>query len=196
LKDIPEYLQRRRARIDALNVTLSQRLTGDQVLTVEFGCGHGHFLTAYAAAHPEATCLGLDLVSQRVRKANAKAQKAQLANLHFIKAEAIECLEAWPQGVEIKECFMLFPDPWPKKRHHKKRMVQADFLDMLAHRSSPSAPFYFRTDHAAYFNWTRDVLQAHPRWRMDESRPWPFEHPSFFQNLMESWHSLIAVKAG
>lgn len=187
----PEYLQRILERQAALRETCVALFPVPAAITLELGCGHGHYLTAYAQAFPEESCLGVDLVTKRIAKATAKAEKRGLERLRFIKAEARELLEALPEHVSVAKIFMLFPDPWPKKRHHKNRMVQPNFLADLAQRSTPEARFFYRTDHAGYFEWTREILTEHLDWEITEE-PWPFEERSFFQDLMDDWQSLVA----
>lgn len=183
-------------RQDRLRTELADLLAGQWQITLEFGCGHGHYLAAYASEHPDEYCLGLDLISQRIRKANGKAERGNINNLHFVKAEAGEFLAALPETVTVARAFMLFPDPWPKKRHHKNRMVQPLFLSGLAERCEPLAPFHFRTDHPGYFDWAMTTIAAHPDWQIEPTAQWPFEHRSYFQDLMEDWQSLIAKRVG
>lgn len=192
---IPLHIRiRQKERCEALGKSLRSVLPAEGPIALEFGCGHGHWLTGYASAHPERFCLGVDLLSARVRKATTKRDKRSLGNLAFLKADARELLAVWPAERPLAEVFMLFPDPWPKKRHHKNRMIQERFLDRLADLMPAGARFHFRTDHRGYFLWTRDHFQAHPQWRLSE-HPWPWESGSYFQDLMESWHSLIAERA-
>ena len=160
--------------------------------TLEIGCGHGHFLAAYAQAHPETFCFGIDLVSKRIEKANLKKAKQNIENLHFLKAEVSEFLEGLPSAVVFQSIFMLFPDPWPKKRHHKNRMVQQGFLNTIAQHTKTDSKFYFRTDDTNYFEWTCQHVQDNPFWELDSTAQWPFEKESYFQNLMDSWQSCIA----
>ena len=80
-------------------------------------CGHGHFLSAYAAAHPKTYCLGVDLVTQRIERANRKQTRLALQNLAFLKADVVETLASLPPYVQLAGIFVLFPDPWPKTRH-------------------------------------------------------------------------------
>lgn len=189
-----EHLAFKERRIASLRLALSESFPPQTPITVEFGCGHGHWLTAYAEAHPEKACLGVDLVTQRIRKAQAKRDKRNLAHLHFLKAEAGELLAAWPADRPPAEVFMLFPDPWPKARHHKHRMIQPALLDRLAELMPRGARFHFRTDHTDYFEWTREHFSLHPGWRIDPEALWPWETESYFQKLMDSWQSLVAER--
>lgn len=161
----------------------------------ELGSGHGHFLTAYAQAHPEKLCLGVDLVGERVGRALRKRDRARLTNLHFFQADARLFLEVLPPEASIGATFILFPDPWPKLRHHKHRIIQPAFLATLADRSALAGRVYFRTDFEPYFEQARGTLAAHPRWRLREE-PWPFEFETVFQSRAARYRSLIAEPVG
>ena len=118
-----------------------------RTLTLELGCGHGHFLDDYAKAHPEEFCIGIDLRSRRVDKSNRKRDRGGHDNLAFMKAEASEFLDALPDDARLAKIFFLFPDPWPKKRHFRYRMIRPDMLDRLAKRAPEGARLHFRSDH-------------------------------------------------
>lgn len=158
----------------------------------EMGCGHGHFLTAYAAAFPDQTCVGVDLVSERIERARRKRDRAGLANLHFIRADARLFLETIPTGAVISALFILFPDPWPKLRHHKHRIIQPAFLDAVADRATPECRLNFRTDFAPYFSEASAAICDHARWRLVDE-PWPFEYATVFQQRAESFASFVAA---
>ena len=166
------------------------RLTGG---LLEIGCGHGHWLTAYAEAYPEEFCVGLDLLSQRILKSQKKADKRNLTNIRFLKAEALEWLEILPEDIGLSKVMVLFPDPWPKKRHHKRRLIQPEFLALLATRMAPGGKLFFRTDHDPYFEWTMEHLAVHPDWDLDQSPEWPMERSTYFQELMTSYQTLSAT---
>ncbi|MDR1817212.1 MAG: tRNA (guanosine(46)-N7)-methyltransferase TrmB [Puniceicoccales bacterium] len=187
----------RAARIAALGEWLNARLAPPAApfRVLEIGCGHGHFLSAYAAAHPEHFCLGVDLLSKRIRRAIRKRDNAHLANLEFLKADAGELLEAWTPAFPLSAIFILHPDPWPKTRHHKNRLIQPAFLDILAGLSTTGATrLHFRTDHDAYFDWAREHVAAHPAWEILDGAPWPFEQETVFSQRLPHHQDLIAVR--
>ncbi len=171
-------------RRQALRETLARELSGVHRLTLEVGCGHGHWLAAYAARHRERFCLGFDLLQGRVEKAVSKLERAGLGHARVIKAEAVELLEEWPSGPLLDQVFILYSDPWPKCRHHKNRVLQPSFLELVAGRCVPGARLHFRTDHEEYGEWARVRMGAHPRWRMLENEPWPFEQETVFERVM------------
>jgi|TARA_B100001094_G_scaffold113368_1_gene109285 tRNA (guanine-N7-)-methyltransferase len=164
----------------------------EEGLTLEIGCGHGHWLTAYSESKPEDACIGIDLITKRIDKSNRKKEKRNLPYLFFFKTEAQEFLENFPHSISFKRTVLLFPDPWPKKRHHKRRLIQHPFLDLLAARSVPNAELCFRTDHQDYFSWAVDQINCIDSWNLDPEAAWPFEHETFFQNILPEYQTLIA----
>lgn len=157
----------------------------------ELGCGHGHFLDAYAAAHPDRICVGIDISSERIERALKKRDRGRRTNLHFLRAEARLFLEVLPGNARFSDVFVLFPDPWPKLRHHKHRIIQPDFLTALVERMEPTARLCFRTDFEPYFVSARTTVAAHPRWRVVEEA-WPFEYETVFQSRAPRYCSLVA----
>jgi tRNA (guanine-N7-)-methyltransferase len=158
----------------------------------EVGSGHGHFLAAYAAAHPDDICIGVDITSDRVARADRKRDRARLDNLHFVRGDADDFLAVMPTRARFTSVFILFPDPWPKRRHHKNRVVKAEFLTALAARAQTDAALYFRTDHEPYFRDVSALLAAHLDWSDPDAAKWPFDATTVFQKRAESHFSLVA----
>jgi len=157
----------------------------------EIGCGHGHFLAAYAHAHPGELCVGIDIVGERIGRAVRKRDRAKLTNLHFIQAEARLFLETLPGSTTFSRLFALFPDPWPKARHHKHRLMQPDFLQALTAKADENSRLYFRTDYVPYFEATQTLLHTHNSWTQ-VAEAWPFESETVFQSRAPSYRSLVA----
>ena len=183
---------RRAANVSRLAASLAEALAGRTTITFELGCGHGHWLAAYAAAHPAEFCVGIDLITHRVERSVRKQTLGRLDNVLFLKAEATEFLEALPATVVLGKVFILYPDPWPKKKHHKNRFINATSLDLLAARSAPGARLHFRTDNADYFQWTHEHLAAHARWELRPDETWPFEQKTFFEERMKDRRDVFA----
>ncbi len=191
------YAHIRDQRLAALREEFFPSLPLDSArpLTLELGCGHGHYLAAYAAAHPEEFCVGIDLLADRIERAQRKAPRAKLADLAFVQAEAalfLGALAAYPGVVSpplpaprLGRVFVLFSDPWPKRRHWKHRVLQPALLDTLASLTEPGALLHFRTDHPDYFPYARAVVAEHDKWRLagpeEPAGAWPFEHVSVFE---------------
>ena len=160
---------------------------------LEIGCGNGHFLAAYAAAHPDRLCIGLDLRLERIEKAARKRDRAGLGNLRLLRCDAMDFLHELPTGARLHDIYMLFPDPWPKKRHHKNRLLKAALLDELAARAGQGSRFFFRTDYRPYYDEAAQIVATHPAWRLLPAGPFPFEHSTIFQSRAAVFHSLGAA---
>lgn len=187
-----KVLAQKKERMEALRQRLEQDLQGVQSIFFEAGCGHGHWLIDYASLHPKSVCVGIDLINKRIRKCRDKVANRGLKNCFFYQADLFEFLDVLPKSIHFSAVLMLFPDPWPKARHHRRRMVQTVFLDQLAARVCQHGRFYFRTDDPAYYAWTCEKLQQHPDWALDAELDWPHETVTYFQNLMGTYDSLQA----
>ncbi|MGK0309217.1 MAG: tRNA (guanine-N7-)-methyltransferase [Lentimonas sp.] len=185
-------LEKQKQRKAAHKAECTAALEGVERVVFEAGCGHGHWLTSYAEQYSEQTCVGIDLIAGRIRKSQQKRNKHRLDNLHFFKVELLEFLEELPEQIRFDMTMLLFPDPWPKARHHRRRMVQSGFLDEVANRTDPGGCFCFRSDDVPYYEWTVEHLEAHPKWEIDDSIKWPHETETYFQEMMDSYQSVIA----
>ena len=188
-----EHQARVRNRRDSLHAQLAEIFPTPTRLICEIGCGHGHFLTAYATANPRAACIGIDLLRDRIARATRKRNRAGLMHLHFLVAEASEFLDVLPRSVTLSAIYILFPDPWPKRRHHKHRLLQPSFLNSMAARAEEGTRFYFRTDYEPYFSEAAKVVSSHRHWRLVEEK-WPFEMETVFQARAPKYHSFVAVR--
>ncbi|WPJ94744.1 tRNA (guanosine(46)-N7)-methyltransferase TrmB [Coraliomargarita algicola] len=187
-------LEKQAARKAELAEICRQDLAGCDRILFEAGCGHGHWLSDYAEANPDTVCVGIDLISWRIRKGNDKKAKRGIENLHFYKAELGEFLEVLPSSIRFERTVLLFPDPWPKAKHHRRRMVQPAFLDEVARRTDRGGEFCFRSDDRPYFDWAVEHLDAHPDWEIDASARWPYESETYFQSLMDEYFSVVAKR--
>ncbi len=189
---LEDALRKRAERIGRLRQTCRSIFELSQIITLEIGCGKGHWLSAYAAANPSELCVGIDLISERIRDAQRRAKNRNAANAHFVKAEAFEFLEAMPRDARIDKVFILFPDPWPKEKHHKRRLMQKAFLDYLRQFVSGGAKLYFRTDHAEYFDWTLSAISENSNWKTLALTELPVEEVSQFQRILPNFQTLAA----
>ena len=170
---------------------IETKIPPSKATVLEIGCGHGHFLTAYATAHPNSTCIGIDIASERIGRAERKRVRAKLDKLHFIHTDAQLFIEELPTDFSLAEIYVLFPDPWPKQRHHKNRLIQPRFLDQLARRAGQGARLFFRTDYEPYFAEAETVFRENKNWGL-LNEPWPFEHQTVFQERAAAFQSLVA----
>ena len=190
----PDYRTRMQQRRELLLATLESILPAPSPLTLELGCGHGHFLTAYAKTNPSKVCIGIDIVRERIERALRKRHRAQLKNLHFIHTEGNMFFDTVPDGTRVSELFILFPDPWPKSRHHKNRIIQPGFLSAAARKMTHDGLLCFRTDYQPYFEHALLQVSDHPEWT-PTSEAWPFEFTTVFQSRASQYHSFIARRS-
>lgn len=132
-------------------------------LEVDIGCGRGRFLLARAAAHPEFDFLGIDRVILRLRKLDMRAGDAGLTNIRLIQGDALQIARAQLPAATVSACYVFFPDPWPKRRHHSRRLVSAAFIDLVDHVLSPTGCIHIATDHGDYFQAIQRAWDADTR---------------------------------
>ena len=189
----PEVYQKILEKREALKRQMAEELNGLKRITLEIGCGHGHFLAAYGQTFPEETCIGIDVNRGRIFKALKKRDRAQLKNVSFYDCDSMEFLALLPPQVSIEKTWILFPDPWPKKRHFKNRIVQAEFLKRLAEKSSPQAQLYIRSDYEPYLDWSAELIEESNSWQLQPDFEWPEVAVTVFQELTENKHYSLAA---
>ena len=118
--------------------------------TLEIGFGNGESLVALAAAHQDRDYLGIEVHRPGVGHLLLRAEELGLANVRAICRDAVEVLQQCVAPGTLDEVLLYFPDPWPKKRHHKRRIVQPDFVSLVASRLRPGGTFRMATDWQPY----------------------------------------------
>ena len=145
-------------------------------LEIDLGCGDGSFLVAMASHYPERNFLGVERLLGRVRKVIRKAEKNSLLNLKVLRLELSYTIEWLLPDHCASRMHLLFPDPWPKKKHHKRRMVNKSFCESLVRILKEDGEFLFKTDHPDYFEESMltlenfDLLKQVP-WNTDDFYP-------------------------
>lgn len=129
---------------------------------LEIGFGGGEHLAAQAEAHRDVGFIGAEPYVNGLAGLLTRARDAGLDNLRLWPRDIRLLLPAFSAG-SIGRVFVLFPDPWPKARHHKRRLVARPFLDELARVMAPGAELRLATDDPDYSAWMRDQLAAHPQ---------------------------------
>ena len=121
-------------------------------LEVDLGCGDATFLIEMAKAHPERDFLGVERMLGRVEKTQKKIIRNGLTNVRVLRLESAYTVGWLLPTSSVSRLHLLCPDPWPKTRHHKNRLVnQEEFLNGLARILQPQGEFLLKTDHAEYF---------------------------------------------
>lgn len=144
-------------------------------IEIDLGCGDGTFLLDMAKNFPERNFLGVERLLGRVRKVCRKADRAGLTNLKVLRLESLYTVQWLLTAESVSRLHLLCPDPWPKVRHHKRRLVQNPLLEALHNILVPNGEFLFKTDHDEYFEWAAEYLDASPLFK---KLPW--NDDSFF----------------
>lgn len=156
-------------------------------LEVDLGCGDGLFILGMAERFPERDFLGVERLLGRVRKVAKKIGKRGLTNARVLRLESKYTAEWLLPHESISRIHLLCPDPWPKLRHHRRRLVQGEFLQALWNVLEPGGEFLFKTDHDEYFEWAGEQIAEFGKF---ERLDWPedaFFYPKTdFQILWES----------
>ena len=121
-------------------------------LDVEIGTGNGEFLAHHSAAHPERCVLGIERKFKPLVQSLKGLQRAELNNAAVLRYQADHLDEIFAIN-ELDDIYLFFPDPWPKKRHHKHRLVNTTFLKSTFNLQRPGSRFVIKTDNDAYFEW-------------------------------------------
>ena len=129
-------------------------------LEVELGSGDGTFLARYAAARPACNFIGVERLLGRLRKLDRKGRRAGLANLRVVRIEAAYFLEFLLPKNSASALHVYFPDPWPKRRHRKNRLINERFPHLALAALVPGGTVYLRTDDADYFAQMESVFRA------------------------------------
>jgi tRNA (guanine-N7-)-methyltransferase len=139
-------------------------------VVLEIGFGNGESLVEQAARHPERDFLGIEVHEPGIGHCLIKARAAGVTNLKLVNHDAVEVLEKQVPEGSLERVNLYFPDPWPKKRHHKRRIVRPEFLDLLASRLRPGGSLHIATDWANYAEHIDEMLAATDRFELVECR--------------------------
>ncbi len=132
-------------------------------IEIEIGCGNGRFLAANAAKHPEVYYFGIERMMERLRRCSRKAERNENHNLTFVRVEAGRFVRELLPDHCVRAMYLFFPDPWPKRRHHKNRFFQREMCDTLNRVLIPGGVMYISTDHAEYFGEMQKYLSEDTR---------------------------------
>jgi len=127
-------------------------------LVLELGFGRAELLLELAEQNPKRVYLGVEVSRKRVEKAGRRAEKRELANAFMLHATSEYVLERVLPAGSVEECWVNCPDPWPKKRHWRRRFVQAPQVENLARALAPGALLHIATDHEGYRDWIAAVM--------------------------------------
>ena len=129
-------------------------------LVVEIGSGVGEATAAYAAAHPEHDVLAIEVWRPGVADLLHRVAEVGASNVRVVERDAVDCLEHVIREASVHELWTFFPDPWPKSRHHKRRLISEVFAEHVARALAPGGVWRLATDWPPYAERMREVLDA------------------------------------
>jgi tRNA (guanine-N7-)-methyltransferase len=129
-------------------------------IEIDLGCGDGAFLIAMARSNPERNFLGIERLLGRLRKVCRKVVREDLKNARALRLEVTHAIEHLIPPESVTAFHLLFPDPWPKRRHHRRRAFTTDFLSCIHRALIGGGLFHIATDHAGYFHQIERVIAA------------------------------------
>ena len=153
---LPEF------RVDPDCRDLREAFDRDAPLVVEIGFGNGQALAWMAANEPGTNFVGIEVHEPGVGRLLRSVADKRLDNVRVVMRDAVEVLREQTVPASIDEIRVYFPDPWPKKRHHKRRLIQPPFVALAASRLKPGGLIHLATDWQPYADWMLEVLGAEP----------------------------------
>ena len=181
-----DLIDRRLAELAPLGIRWDENPRRDKIdpaalwpgkaLWLEIGFGGGEHMIAQAKSHPEAQILGADPFINGVAKLLAAIERSGVMNISVTDEDARNVMDVLPDGA-IGRAFLLYPDPWPKTRHHKRRFVNPEGLDMLARVMEPEAELRVATDIEDYVRHSLEQVDRHPAFFWTARRPADWREP-------------------
>jgi tRNA (guanine-N7-)-methyltransferase len=166
---------------------------GPREIWLEIGFGGGEHLAAQAAAHRDIGMIGCEVFENGIAKLLGGIARQDLANIRILTDDARLLLAALPPA-SIARVFILFPDPWPKQRHHKRRIVTGPTLDTLAALMTDGAELRLATDDVDYLGWMLARVPVHPAFT------WLAQGPADWRSRPADWpatrYEAKAIAAG
>jgi len=150
------------APVDGSVLDLASLFGRRSAVVFEIGFGAGEALLHRAAAAPERDFIGVEVHRPGVGRVLNRAEKLGLTNLRVACHDAVVVLRDWLGAASLDELILEFPDPWHKARHHKRRIVQPKFCELVASRLKPQGLFRLATDWVPYAEHMQEVLNAAP----------------------------------
>jgi tRNA (guanine-N7-)-methyltransferase len=167
-------------------IDLASLFPTGQPLEVELGSGDGSFLAEYARLHPGHNFIGVERLLGRIRKLDRKGRRAGLTNLRGLRIESSYFLEYLLPPGSATALHIYFPDPWPKRKHRRHRLINERFPDLARQALAPGGMVYLRTDDQDYFEQMLGVFAAHTGFRRVET---PGELAGLLTDFEKDFHA-------
>ena len=168
---IPDYYNRHE-EWGFLNWSSEGIFGNDKPVIIEYCCGNGQWIGAKAKEHPEYNWIGVDKLFERARKVWAKIHREEISNLFVVCADALTFSRYYVAPQSVQEIYVNFPDPWPKLKHAKNRLIQQDFLNELDRIVKWGGQAHFVTDDFPYVETILREVSLCPVWKSIYPEPY------------------------
>lgn len=148
-------------------------------LALEIGCGTGHFVAELAYKQPDVNFIAIDIYNKGCLKTCAKVDAEGLKNVRVMRTEARWLMDKGLKPESLSAVYINCPDPWPKKRHRNRRLVNSEFISTLAHYLAPGADFFFSSDVDNYAGDVAAQIQNLSAYRNMLSADWQHSLPDY-----------------
>ena len=148
IKELSKYL------INYTSIKFSDSLKNYNVI-LDIGCGEGEFISRLAYQYPKKKFIGIEIKYGRILKSLKKARALNLSNLGFVISDATIFIDKALPDKSINKIFINNPDPWPKDKHHKNRLLNSDFIQLLHRKLKRKGNVYIKTDDINYFKYIK-----------------------------------------
>jgi tRNA (guanine-N7-)-methyltransferase len=155
---------------------LGEIFRNDRPLEIDLGSGSGKFLVEAGQRFPERNFLGIERLLGRVRKTRRKACQLSLGNVRVLRIEIDYAVKYLLPSGSVSRFHLSFPDPWPKRRHHSRRLVDQEFFGALEVALESAGELWIKTDHADYFRWIEKMVAVVSSSFHEVS--WEYEYPN------------------
>ncbi|MFA7543597.1 MAG: tRNA (guanosine(46)-N7)-methyltransferase TrmB [Candidatus Cloacimonadaceae bacterium] len=179
---------------DAAGLILNEVFPTPQPLYLEIGSGKGEFISRYPQLYPKYNFIGLEMSEKRIRNCLKKLVPELNPNVRLFRKYVDADILQYFAPHSVAGVFIQHPDPWPKRRHHRRRLIQAIFLESLAKLLSPGGTVQIATDHAEYAAWIVDIFAQSPHFSsLQES---PIQMQPNLDNHVSTWFEYAQRKIG
>lgn len=169
----------------------AERFGNDNPIHIEIGMGKGQFITGMAKAHPEINYIGIDMQVSVVSFALDKVLEQELPNVQLLHVDGSALTNYFTEG-EVDQIYLNFSDPWPKKRHEKRRLTSKEFLAVDETILKPNGEIHFKTDNLGLFEYS---LASFSQYGMILNRVWLDLHASDYEgNVMTEYEQKFSAK--
>jgi len=156
-------------KLQVARLDLVQLFRRNAPLHVDLGCGDGSFLCEMARQFPKRNFLGIERLTKRVEKVRRKAEKIE--NVRVLRADTLFAVRYLLPESSVEAFYLLFPDPWPKRRHQVRRIFTRDFLDAIAVAQEKHGVLRIATDQLDYFHQIERLSRAHLQFQVVPQSP-------------------------